>query len=188
MGNRGWESTLKWVLKHKLVTGVVTVVVVVVAVLSVVTSGSDAATPRSDPKAASFSLPLLGASGASGSKISLSQYAGKPVIVNFWASWCSPCQQETPLLASWYRQEKGRVPLVGLDENDTQTAALSFAHAKGVTYPLAFDPQTTAASAYGVIALPQTFFLNSRHQIVARVYGAVTTSDLTKDVRLMTTG
>ena len=183
MGNWTWEGTLKWVLKHKLVTGVVTVVVVVVAVLSVVASGSDAATPRSDPKAASFSLPLL---GASGSNISLSEYAGKPVIVNFWASWCPPCQQETPLLASWYREEKGRVPLVGLDENDTQSAALSFAHAKGVTYPLGFDPRTTAASAYGVIALPQTFFLNAKHQIVARIYGAVTASDLTKDVRLMT--
>ena len=184
MGNLGWEGTLKWVLKHKLVTGVVTVVVVVVAVLSVVTSGSDAATPRSDPKAAAFSLPLLGASGGS---VSLSQYAGKPVIVNFWASWCSPCKQETPLLAAWYRQEKGRVPLLGLDENDTESAALSFAHSKGVTYPLGFDPQTTAASAYGVIALPQTFFLNAKHQIVARVYGAVTTSDLSKDLRLMTT-
>jgi thiol-disulfide isomerase/thioredoxin len=185
MGNRGWEGTLKWVLRHKLVTGVVTVVVVVVAVLSVVTSGSDAATPRSDPKAASFSMPLLGTSGA---KVALSQYAGKAVIVNFWASWCSPCQQETPLLASWYKRENGKVPLVGLDENDTQSAALSFARAKGVTYPIGFDPQTIAASAYGVIALPQTFFLNAKHQIVARVYGAVTSSDLTKDVRLMTRG
>jgi cytochrome c biogenesis protein CcmG, thiol:disulfide interchange protein DsbE len=106
--------------------------------------------------------------------------------VNFWASWCSPCQQETPLLASWYRSEQGRVPLVGLDENDTQSAALAFARAKGVTYPLGFDPQTVAASAYGVVALPQTFFLNAKHQIVARIYGAVTTGDLTKDVRLMT--
>jgi cytochrome c biogenesis protein CcmG, thiol:disulfide interchange protein DsbE len=176
---------LRWVTRHKVTTGVVTVCVVVVAVLSVVTSGSGAATPRSDPRAASFSLPLL---GSSGKKVALSQYAGKPVIVNFWASWCSPCQAETPLLASWYRQEKGRVALLGLDENDTESAALSFARAKGVTYPLGFDPQTIAASAYGVIALPQTFFLNARHQIVARVYGAVTTSDLTKDVRLMTSG
>jgi cytochrome c biogenesis protein CcmG, thiol:disulfide interchange protein DsbE len=158
--------------------------VIVVAVLSVVTSGSNAATPRSDAQAASFSLPALSGS----STVSLSEYAGKPVIVNFWASWCSPCQQETPLLASWYRQEKGRVALVGLDENDTKSAALSFAHAKDVTYPLAFDPQTVAASAYGVIALPQTFFLNAKHQIVARIYGAVTTSDLTKNVRLMTAG
>jgi cytochrome c biogenesis protein CcmG, thiol:disulfide interchange protein DsbE len=176
---------LKWVLRHKITTGVVAAAVVVVAVLSVVASGPGAAASRSDPVAASFSLPRVGPSG-SGSRVSLAQYAGKPVIVNFWASWCSPCQQETPLLASWYRSEQGRVPLVGLDENDTQSAALAFARAKGVTYPLGFDPQTVAASAYGVVALPQTFFLNAKHQIVARIYGAVTTGDLTKDVRLMT--
>jgi cytochrome c biogenesis protein CcmG, thiol:disulfide interchange protein DsbE len=174
---------LKWVLRHKITTGVVAAAVVVVAVLSVVASGPGAAASRSDPAAASFSLPRV---GSSVSRVSLAQYAGKPVIVNFWASWCSPCQQETPLLASWYRSEQGRVPLVGLDENDTQSAALAFARAKGVTYPLGFDPQTVAASAYGVVALPQTFFLNAKHQIVARIYGAVTTGDLTKDVRLMT--
>jgi cytochrome c biogenesis protein CcmG, thiol:disulfide interchange protein DsbE len=176
---------VKWVARHKLVTGVVAVCVVVVAVLSVVTSGPGAAAPaRSDPRAASFSLPLL---GTSGKEVSLAEYAGKPVIVNFWASWCPPCQQETPLLAAWYRSEKGKVALVGLDENDTSSAALAFARAKGVTYPLGFDPQTTAASAYGVIALPQTFFINAKHQIVARVYGALSASDLTKDIRLMTT-
>jgi cytochrome c biogenesis protein CcmG/thiol:disulfide interchange protein DsbE len=174
---------LKWVTQHKVVTSVVAACVVVVAVLSIMTSGAGMTTPPSYPKAASFSLPLLGA--ASGQQVSLSQYSGKPVIVNFWASWCEPCQQETPLLAAWYRQEKGRVTLIGLDENDTSAAALKFARAKGVSYPLGFDPQTLAASAYNVVALPQTFFLNAQHRIVARVYGAVTAADLTKDLKLM---
>jgi thiol-disulfide isomerase/thioredoxin len=172
-------------MRHKLVTGIAAACVVVVAVLSVTTSGSSTVT-HPDPKAASFSLPRIGA--APGQKISLSQYAGKPLIVNFWASWCSPCQQETPLLATWYRQERGRVPLIGLDENDTTSAALKFARAKGVTYPLGFDPATVAAGAYGVIALPQTFFLNSRHQIVDRIYGAVTAAQLAKGLKLMGAG
>jgi cytochrome c biogenesis protein CcmG/thiol:disulfide interchange protein DsbE len=174
---------LRWVTQHKVVTSVVAVCVVVVAVLSIMTSGAGTTTPRTYPRAGSFTLPLLGAS--SGQLISLSQYSGKPVIVNFWASWCEPCQKETPLLAAWYRQEKGRVALVGLDENDTSAAALKFAHAKGVTYPLGYDPQTIAAGAYGVIALPQTFFLNAQHRVVARVYGALTTADLTKDLKAM---
>ena len=174
---------MKWVVQHKIVSSVVAACVVVVAVLSVVTSGAGSTTPRSDPKAAAFSLPLLGS--ASGQKVSLAEYSGKPVIVNFWASWCEPCQKETPLLAAWYRQEKGKVPLIGLDENDTSAAALKFARAKGVTYPVGFDPQTISASAYNVIALPQTFFLNAQHRVVARVYGDVTTADLTKDLKLM---
>jgi AhpC/TSA family len=77
------------------------------------------------------------------------------------------------------------VTLIGLDENDTSAAALKFARAKGVSYPLGFDPQTLAASAYNVVALPQTFFLNAQHRIVARVYGGVTAADLTKDLKLM---
>lgn len=174
---------MRWVTRHKVVTSVVAACVVVVAVLSIMTSGSSTTTPHSYPKAASFSLPLLGS--ASGQHVSLSQYSGKPVIVNFWASWCAPCQKETPLLAAWYRQEKGQVPLIGLDENDTSAAALKFAHAKNVSYPLGFDPQTIAASAYNVIALPQTFFLNAQHRIVDHVLGAVTTADLAKGLKLM---
>ena len=87
--------------------------------------------------APAFSLPAL---AQSGQQVSLSSYAGKPLIVNFFASWCAPCQQETPLLAKFYRDEHGRVALVGLDENDVMSNALSFTRAKGVSYPVGFDP------------------------------------------------
>jgi cytochrome c biogenesis protein CcmG/thiol:disulfide interchange protein DsbE len=145
-----------------------------------VTSGSGGA--ASNRAAPAFTLAALGEPGR---QVSLSQYAGKPVIVNFWASWCEPCQQETPLLARWHAQD-GHVVLLGLDENDTTVSALEFARAKGVTYPLAFDPDMSAASAYGVSALPQTFFLNARHQIVAHVVGVVTPAQLASDLSLMT--
>jgi thiol-disulfide isomerase/thioredoxin len=127
-------------------------------------------------------MPAL---GQAGQQVSLSQYQGKPLIINFWASWCPPCQQETPLLASWYKQEHGRVVLLGLDENDTTAAALKFARAKGVTYPIGFNQQANVALAYNVDELPQTFFLNAQHRIVDHVLGAVTEASLTKGLRLM---
>lgn len=133
--------------------------------------------------APAFRLPAL---AQSGQQVSLSSYAGKPLIVNFFSSWCPPCQQETPLLATFYRDEHGRVAMVGLDENDTMSNALSFTRAKGVSYPVGFDPQLTAASAYGVGGLPQTFFLDARHHIVDRVFGAVTQADLSKGIALAT--
>ena len=169
------------VLRHKLISGLVAIFVVAAVAVSLATSGTGGSPPA--PAAAGFTLDSL---TSPGQHITLSQYQGKPLIVNFWASWCEPCQQETPLLASWYTSQHGHVIIVGLDENDTAASALKFARAKGVGYPLAFDPGMSAASAYGVIALPQTFFLNARHQIVAHSVGVVTPAQLATDLRLMT--
>jgi cytochrome c biogenesis protein CcmG, thiol:disulfide interchange protein DsbE len=166
--------------RHKVITAVVAVFIAVVIGVSLATSGSAAA--PNYPAAAGFTLTAL---GKSGQQVSLSQYQGKPVIVNFWASWCEPCQQETPLLASWYSQQHGHVVLLGLDENDSSADALKFAAAKGITYPVGFDPNVIVAGAYGVDGLPQTFFLNAQHRIVDHVLGAVTKADLAKGVQLM---
>jgi len=174
------HGLLRLVLRHKIISSVTAVFVAAVIAVSLLTSSPGA---PSAPTAAGFSLPALG--GQAGTKVSLAQYAGKPVIVNFWASWCDPCQKETPLLASWYKAQHGHVVLLGLDENDAAAKALKFAHAKGVSYPLGFDPNVTVASAYGVDGLPQTFFLNAKHQIVDHVLGAVTAAELAKGLRLM---
>jgi thiol-disulfide isomerase/thioredoxin len=108
--------------------------------------------------------------------------------VNFWASWCGPCQQETPLLASFYKARGGRVTIVGVDSNDTTAKAIAFVRAKGVSYPIGVDPALVTADAYGVAAFPQTFFLDSAHRVVDRVFGPLTQATLDKGVRLMTTG
>jgi cytochrome c biogenesis protein CcmG/thiol:disulfide interchange protein DsbE len=166
--------------QNKVISGVSAAFVVAIIVVSIVTTGSSA--QPSHPAAPGFTLPAL---GHSGQQVSLSQYQGKPVVINFWASWCTPCQQETPLLATWYKQQDGHVALLGLDENDTTAAALEFATAKGVTYPVGFDPNTTVALDYNADDLPQTFFLNAQHQIVGHVLGAVTKAELAKGLSLM---
>jgi cytochrome c biogenesis protein CcmG, thiol:disulfide interchange protein DsbE len=174
----GWAA--RQAREHKVVSGSIAVFAAAIIAVSVLTSSSSAAAPPA-PAAPGFTVAALGGPGS----VSLSQYQGKPVIVNFWASWCGPCQQETPLLASWYKQEQGRVALVGLDENDTTAKALAFARAKGVTYTLGFDPQLTVTGPYNVDALPQTFFLNAQHRIVEHVLGAMTRADLAQGVSLM---
>ena len=166
--------------RHKVISSAVALFAAAVIVVSLATSGS--AAPENHPAAAGFKLTAL---GQPGKQISLSQYAGKPLIINFWASWCDPCAKETPLLASWYKQQHGHVVLLGLDENDNMAKALTFVQAKGVTYPIGFDPNVIVAGTYGVVALPQTFFLNAKHQIVDHVVGAVTEASLANGVRLM---
>jgi cytochrome c biogenesis protein CcmG, thiol:disulfide interchange protein DsbE len=165
--------------QHKIATAVGAVFAAVIVAVSLVGSRSAG---KAAPVAPGFTVAAL---GAPGQQVALSQYKGKPLIVNFWASWCEPCQQETPLIARWYAQQHGQVNVIGLDVNDTAANALKFARAKGVSYPLGMDPQAVTASAYGVIALPQTFFLNAQHRIVDRIYGAVTQADLAAGVRLM---
>jgi len=151
--------------------------------------GAGAVRPAGSPAAAAFSLPELPGYG-SGSQITLASYAGKPLIVNFFASWCSPCQQETPLIAKYYRAEHGTIAVVGMDENDVLGNAQSFVRKDGVGYPVAWDPGLTAASAYGVdnLGLPQTFFLNAQHHIVYRVFGPVSEAELHTGTELAASG
>jgi cytochrome c biogenesis protein CcmG, thiol:disulfide interchange protein DsbE len=191
MGQRTWAGTMgrAWRLtaRHKL-AAVIAGLCVVAALAGIAWAGlsspaAGAPAVAADPPAHAFSLPVL---GQSSKHVSLSDYAGQPLIVNFFASWCAPCQQETPLLARFYLAEHGRVALVGLDENDVASSALSFTRRHGVTYPVGFDPEVIAASAYGVDALPQTFFLNASHHIVDRVFGALTAADLSKGIALAT--
>jgi len=176
------------VRRHKIASAVAAACLAAVVAVSAVAGSAGSAggtVAHADPAAPGFSLARL---GQPGHRVSLSDYAGKPLVVNFWASWCAPCQQETPLLARFYRTEGGRVTIVGLDENDSADSAQKFASAKGVSYPLGFDPQLAAANAYGVVALPQTFFLDARHRIVDRIFGPVTMAQLTRGVRLMDRG
>ena len=195
MGQQTWTGAVREVwrtaLRHKVVSGIIALCVAG-SLTGIALAGSASGQPApgqparaAEVAAPAFSLPAL---GHSGQRVALSGYPGQPLIVNFFASWCEPCKKETPLLAAFYRAEKGKVALVGLDENDVIGNATSFTRADGVSYPVGWDPQFSAASAYGVSALPQTFFLNARHQIVDRVFGAVTVAQLHKGIALATAG
>ena len=191
MGQQTWKGAAREVgraaLRHKVLSAIVAVCVAgSLIAIGMIGSASDQPARPAVVAAPAFSLPLLG--DDSGQQVALSKYRGQPLIVNFFASWCEPCKTETPLLAKFYRAAKGKVALVGLDENDTVGNATSFTRADGVSYPVGWDPHFAVASAYGVSALPQTFFLNARHQIVDRVFGKVTLADLHKGMALATAG
>jgi hypothetical protein len=90
-------------------------------------------------------------------------------------------------MARFYRTDRGRVTILGVDVNDSSPAALAFVRKTGVGYPVVADPEPmTTTLAYGVVALPQTFFLNAQHRIVKRVIRAVTLTDLRAGAALMT--
>lgn len=179
-----WARRLRGVSRVRL-AGISAAVVAVIVGLAVagatVASGRPAARPLTPAK--NFTLSVLGHPGR---HLSLTSLAGKPVIVNFFASWCTPCQRETPLIAGFYRASHGHPAVIGVDVNDSAAKAQAFVRKKDVRYPVVVDPEPMkTALAYGLPGLPATFFLNARHQIVKRVFGALTRSELAAGSKLM---
>jgi cytochrome c biogenesis protein CcmG/thiol:disulfide interchange protein DsbE len=167
-------------LKTKVYLGAAAVALAAIGAILVAATGQGAQHPTPRP-AHNFTLPAL---GHPGQQVSLASLAGRPVIINFFASWCAPCKHETPLLARFYRAEHGKVLIIGVDSNDRQANAIAFVRAEGVQYPVGSDPSAQVALAYlGVAALPQTFFLNAQHKIVRHVVGEVTQAELTSWAR-----
>jgi cytochrome c biogenesis protein CcmG/thiol:disulfide interchange protein DsbE len=116
-------------------------------------------------------LPRLGADG----KTSLAQYRGKIVVLNFWASWCPPCEKEAPVLerAQASLAADGAGTVLGATFNDVTGKSLSFVREHKLTYPNVRDVGTSLAQKYGTRNLPETFVLDRRGRVVAISRGQV---------------
>ena len=180
----GWRGRVRALRSTRLVVAASAIAAAAVALIAVGAAvGSGAPAAPHLVRAKNFTLGVLGHPGR---QLSLQSMTGRPVIVNFFASWCAPCQQETPLLARFYRGQD-HITIIGVDVNDSAAKATAFVRKSGVTYPVTVDPMPMkAAIAYNLPGLPATFFLNARHVIVKRVYGPVTEAELASGARLMT--
>jgi cytochrome c biogenesis protein CcmG/thiol:disulfide interchange protein DsbE len=102
-----------------------------------------------------------------GTTISLEDLRGKPVVINFWASWCPPCRIEAPLIERTWRAYKKRGPIfIGVNIQDRKEDALNYIREFDITYPNGPDPTGEIAIDYGVSGLPVTFFVSSRGEVV----------------------
>lgn len=130
--------------------------------------------------APAFSLPRLGG----GAPVTLADTAGRPTVVNFFASWCRDCQAELGAFADFARASSGRVAVVGIDANDgTGSAAQPLLAQVGADYPVGVDTRATTATAYLLTALPATFFLDAQGRIVHVALGTQTVAPLTRWTR-----
>lgn len=109
--------------------------------------------------------------------VSLAQFRGRPLVINFWASWCPPCRKEMPALERVAKLLVGRAAFVGLDTQDERSAGLAFARSRGVTYPLASDT-SQVWSAYGIYGLPVTLFVSADGRILGKQLGGLTQARL----------
>jgi cytochrome c biogenesis protein CcmG/thiol:disulfide interchange protein DsbE len=123
--------------------------------------------------------PAIELSGLDGEKGSLDDYRGQVVVLNFWASWCDPCREESPLLERFHddlREQGGTV--VGVDVRDVSDDAREFVREYGLSYPQLRDPDEEAMSDYDVRGLPETFVLDRRGRVAAVKRGPVDESYL----------
>ncbi len=111
-------------------------------------------------------------------KISLGPYLGRPVVLNFWASWCVPCRTEMPAFAQVAGEFAQRVVFVGVDVQDTRASALNFARTARVGYPLASDPDASITARYDVVGFPTTVLIGANGRIVANHPGPLSAANL----------
>ena len=100
--------------------------------------------------------------------VDLSKLAGKPVVLNFFGSWCPPCIRELPGFQAVSQRFKGRVAFVGVTFNDHRDGARSVLERSGVTYPAAYDPRNDVALDYGLTKMPTTVFIAPDGSLVER--------------------
>jgi cytochrome c biogenesis protein CcmG/thiol:disulfide interchange protein DsbE len=130
-------------------------------------------------EAPAFSLPRLDDEGT----IGLADLDGQVVVLNFWASWCVPCREEHPALAAaWGRYRERGLVILGVVFEDSAEGALGFRDELGGDWPLATDPGSRTAIAYGVYGIPETFVIAPDGTISAKTTGAVTYDWLTTEI------
>jgi len=113
-----------------------------------------------------------------GEMIDVARLRGKPVILNFWATWCVPCYQEHPVLVENAQRIGSNVQFVGVVFNDSEDKINAFLKQRGSAYPTLLDEQGKTAIAYGVGGVPETYFINPKGVIVAKFAGPMTTEVL----------
>jgi thiol-disulfide isomerase/thioredoxin len=150
--------------------------VVALALAAASVAGSAfAAVPRQAPT-------LSGTDVVTGKPLSLADFAGRVVVVNVWGAWCGGCITEALALRRFAARHP-KVVLLGIDSEDSRTAARSFSRRYGLRHPSIFDPKDVLARRLRVQGLPSTYFLNRRHQIVATVAGAGTLAKFERALR-----
>jgi cytochrome c biogenesis protein CcmG/thiol:disulfide interchange protein DsbE len=176
------------------------VVVIVVAITVVVVTGSDddgsnatstnpngmlddlGADTGLEPGATApdFALAKLSGDGT----VRLSDHRGRPVVVNFWASWCHPCRKEFPLLAAARTKYKADgLQIIGVTYNDIPSDSRRFVKDQGAKWTFARDNRGAVAKEYAVRAVPQTFFIDADGTIRERVFGITSAKDLDQTLK-----
>jgi thiol-disulfide isomerase/thioredoxin len=124
-----------------------------------------------------------------GNEVKLSDFFGKPIVLNFWASWCPPCKAELPDFEEACKRYEGKVTflMVNLTDGKRETVevAKEYVASQGYTFPVYFDTKYEAAYVYGVSSIPQTYFINADGSLEARATGMISAARLEEGIGMI---
>jgi peroxiredoxin len=163
-----------------LAVGLLVLIAAVIAMWggSIGVEAGSAGRPLRGQSAPNFTLDLL-----DGSTLSLSDLRGQVVVINFWATWCSPCEDELPdLQAVWDEYQSNDVVFVGVAYEDTTAAVQEIASRFGITYPQGIDEEARISTAYGITGVPETFLLDAQGKVAFSHIGQVTAAELREEL------
>lgn len=137
--------------------------------------------PKVGDEAPDFTLKTL-----DGKTVKLSDYRGTPVVLNFWASWCNPCRKEFPRFRDALAAHPGKFVVLGVDYKDIPSDARKFAKSQRASWPMLDDSANAVSGAYGIRAVPQTFFIWRDGTIAQRYYAQIPDSDFAAELAKIT--
>ena len=125
-----------------------------------------------------------------GTAVKLSELYGRPIILNFWASWCPPCKSEMPDFESMYQKYGEDIHFVMINltdgQRETVESGAAYVEAQGFTFPVYFDSDLDAANNYQVYSVPMTYFLDAEGYAIARASGAIDAATLERGISMIT--
>lgn len=126
-----------------------------------------------------------------GNEVHLSDFVGKPVVLNFWASWCGPCKMEMPDFDEKYAELGDEIHFLMVNMTDgsreTVDAAKAFIEEQGYSFPVYFDTEMDAAITYSVNSIPTTYFIDAEGNAIAQAMGAIDAATLQTGIDMITT-
>ena len=142
--------------------------------LAIGVMGTTTATSRSGKELVGKKAPSFVAPNVGGQLVSLENYKNKPLVLNFWASWCPPCRDETPGMERiWRKYEDQGVVILGINVQDGEKEAERYISEFGVTFSNALDLDGSITVDYGVTGLPVTFFIDNDSVVTGRWVGSI---------------